>query len=42
MQRIHLVRNAHNEHKRPGNSSTMIEHIDVIVNAALLKRLKPR
>ena len=31
MQCIQLVRNADNEHKRPGNSSTVIEHIDVIV-----------
>ena len=35
MQCIQLVRNVHNEPKRPGNSSTMIKHIDVIVNAVL-------
>ncbi len=36
MQCIQFVRNVHNEHKRPRNSSTAIEHnIDVIVNAVL-------
>ena len=34
MQCIQFVRNVHNEHKRPRNSSIAIEHnIDVIVNA---------